>query len=267
MTTARSSAGQAAVSRAFRLLDFAAASRHFMQRNIKPRGRAMDFAQARATMVETQLRTNKVVDPNVLDAFGETPREIFAPAGRRALAYADEDLPLGGGRALLAPMTLARLGQAAAPTQTCVALAIGASSGYAAAILSKLTQTVFALDSDADALAATANAWSAHGYDNVVAVDGALADGASAHAPFDVILIDGAVEVEPTALLRQLADVGRLVCIRREPNAAAAISGLKGCVGRAGVYSMVNGVAGWRTVFDAHAPVVPGFEAVREFAL
>jgi len=227
----------------------------------------MDFVAARSTMVETQLRTNKVVDPRVIDAFAETPREIFAPAGRRALAYADEEIPLGGGRHLLAPMTLARLVQAAAPTDVSVALAIGAASGYSAAILSRLAQTVFALDSDEAALAATANAWSAHGFDNVVSVAGPPAAGAPDHAPFDVILIDAAVEAEPTALLRQLADGGRLACVRREAIDAARVSGLQGGVGRAGLYTNVGGVFGWRTIFDASAPLAPGFEAVKEFAL
>jgi len=91
--------------------------------------------------------------------------------------------------------------------------------------------------------------------------------GAADHAPFDVILIEGAVEAEPTALLRQLADGGRLVCVMREPVDAARVSGLQGGVGRAGLYTNVGGVYGWRTIFDAHAPLTPGFERAREFAL
>ncbi|MEM6491552.1 MAG: protein-L-isoaspartate O-methyltransferase [Pseudomonadota bacterium] len=227
----------------------------------------MDFAQARDTMVETQLRTNKVVDPQVIAAFAETPREIFAPPGRRAVAYTDEDLSLGGGRWLTAPMTLARLVQAAAATPHSIALVVGAATGYAAAILSKLAQTVFAMDVDRDALTATANAWAAHGFDNIVVVDGHVVDGAPDHAPFDVILIDGAVETEPKTLLGQLADGGRLACVRREAYDPAKISGLQGGVGRAGLYTKAAGVIGWRTIFDAHTPLSPGFGAQREFAL
>ncbi|NIQ96207.1 MAG: protein-L-isoaspartate O-methyltransferase, partial [Desulfuromonadales bacterium] len=73
----------------------------------------MDFATARHNMVESQIRTNKVRNLSLLDALDEVPREKFLPPERRAIAYNDEDLPLGEGRFLMEPMVLSRLIQAA----------------------------------------------------------------------------------------------------------------------------------------------------------
>ncbi len=57
----------------------------------------MDFAAARFNMVESQIRTNRVIDPPLLDAFASLPRERFVPPPYRSRAYVDEDVPLGGG--------------------------------------------------------------------------------------------------------------------------------------------------------------------------
>ena len=78
----------------------------------------MDFARARLNMVEGQIRPNKVTDPRIVAAMLDLPRELFLPAERRAMAYLDEDIPLGGGRALVEPMVLARLVQTAEPRPT-----------------------------------------------------------------------------------------------------------------------------------------------------
>ena len=68
----------------------------------------MDFAAARLNMVESQLRTNKVTDEGVLDAFLNVPRERFVPPALHEVAYFDEELPLGGNRALMEPLIFAR---------------------------------------------------------------------------------------------------------------------------------------------------------------
>jgi len=72
-----------------------------------------DFAVARHNMVESQIRTNRVTDPALLDALAALPRELFVPAERRGTAYIDEDLRLSGERFMMEPMVLARLLQAA----------------------------------------------------------------------------------------------------------------------------------------------------------
>ena len=97
-----------------------------------------DYRAARLTMVESQLRTNKVTDEAVLDAFLAVPRERFVPEALRGIAYGDDVVPLGGGRFMLAPMVLARLLQLAAIAPGDKVLEIGAATGYATSLLARL---------------------------------------------------------------------------------------------------------------------------------
>ena len=72
---------------------------------------AQAFAEARNRMVDSQIRPNKVTDPRIIAAMRQLPRERFVPPRLAALAYADEDVPLGEGRVLMEPMVIARLVQ------------------------------------------------------------------------------------------------------------------------------------------------------------
>src|SRR5438270_2959611 len=93
------------------------------------------YETARTRMVESQLRPNRVTDKRLLDAFFTTRRELFVPNHLQAVAYVDDDLPLGNGRHLMEPMVAARLLQAAAVERTDTALIVGAGTGYEAALV------------------------------------------------------------------------------------------------------------------------------------
>ncbi len=211
----------------------------------------VDFAAARWNMVESQLRTNRVTDLRVLDAFENVPRELFVPEPLRGIAYIDEDVALGGGRFVMEPRVLARLLQAAQPGPEDMALDLGCGSGYATAILSRLVATVVALEDDA-ALAEAANrTLDALEIDNAVVVEGRLAAGYPKQAPYNVILLGGAVAEIPAAIADQLAEDGRLVTV------VSAGPGL----GRATLMRRDGGVISSRVLYDASLPVLPGFEA------
>jgi protein-L-isoaspartate(D-aspartate) O-methyltransferase len=211
----------------------------------------IDFATARSNMVESQLRTNRVTDPSLLDAFETIPRELFVPEPLRGIAYVDEDVALGGGRFVMEPRVLARLLQAAQPGPADMALDLGCGSGYATAILSRLVATVVALEDNA-ALAAAANRTLAElEIDNAVVVEGRLSEGHPKQAPYNVILLGGAVAEVPVAIADQLAEGGRLVTV------VSAGPGL----GRATLMRRDGGVISSRVLYDAALPVLPGFEA------
>jgi protein-L-isoaspartate(D-aspartate) O-methyltransferase len=209
-----------------------------------------DFRAARLAMVESQLRTNTVTHPGVLAAFIELPRERFVPAALHDSAYVDEDIPLKPGRFLMEPMVLARLIQLASPGPKDKALVIGSASGYAAAALALLAQSVVALEADRE-LAAQARANLASlNLANATVIEGPHEQGYKPGAPYDVILLDGAACEIPRAVSGQLAEGGRLAAVLRARGDR---------VGQATVMTRQGGSLGRRAVFDSGTPYLPGF--------
>ena len=208
----------------------------------------MDFAAARRKMVSSQLKPNEVNDPVVIAAMGAVPREKFLQPAQRQFAYVDEDLPIGNGRAIMEPMVLARLLQLAETQPTDSALVVAAGTGYAVAVLARLTSSVVAIESDPVLAAAASRVLTELAVDNAAVVQGPLPAGAPTQAPFDVILINGAVDEIPDALKRQLSDGGRLVGVVRE-----------GPIGRGTLVTRSGQAFGIRTEFDCATPVLPGF--------
>ena len=212
----------------------------------------IDYAAARLNMVESQLRTNKVTDPAVIDAFLAVPRELFVPSALRGIAYVDEDIPLGEGRALMEPMVLGRLLQLASIRPGDKLLAVGCATGYAAALLARLSNSVVALECDKRLAAIARDLLTKLGAAAQV-VEGELAQGWPAGAPFDVILLDGAVAEVPHRLGEQLAEGGRLVGVRA-PQAGPVSHGM----GEAVLMTRLEGVLSSRPVFDAAVQMLPG---------
>jgi protein-L-isoaspartate(D-aspartate) O-methyltransferase len=220
----------------------------------------LDFAAARRAMVDSQVRTSDVTDLHISAAMLELPRERFVAQSGADLAYADLDVPVAGGkpgepvRRLLKPMVLAKLVQAAAVKADDHVLDVGCATGYSAALLARLARSVVALEEDPSLAKLAGENLAAVGARNVTVVTGPLTQGWPAAAPYDVIFVDGAVETVPDALCSELKDGGRLV---------AVVGGAP--AGRAMVYRSVRGdVSGW-PVFDASAPLLPGFAAPPAF--
>jgi len=218
-----------------------------------------DFAAARR-MVDSQVRTSDVTDLGIIAAMLELPRERFVPEDKADLAYLDLDIPVTPAsagkpaRRLLKPMVLAKMVQAAEIAAGDHVLDVGCATGYSSALLAHLAQSVVALEED-DALARHAReSLRAVGTENVTVVTGPLAQGWPAAAPYDVIFVNGATEILSQALTRQLKEGGRLVAVLgRAP------------VGQAMLYRRVGGeVSGW-PIFDAAAPLLPGFTSPPAF--
>jgi protein-L-isoaspartate(D-aspartate) O-methyltransferase len=200
-------------------------------------------------MIESQLRPNKVIDARVLGAFAQIRRELFVPEHLRAVAYIDEDLPLGSGRFLMEPMVVARLLQAGALERTDTALVIGAGTGYEAALVAMLSRSTVALEEDPDIARRARAALVEHSIASVSVVESPLPRGYRQRAPYDVILFCGAITEVPVEIDAQLAEGGRLLAVVKSASG----------VGRATLVTRTGGVMARRALFDAATPPLPGF--------
>jgi protein-L-isoaspartate(D-aspartate) O-methyltransferase len=204
---------------------------------------------ARAHMIESQLRPNRVTDDRLIGAFAQLRRELFVPEHLRAVAYIDEDLPVGDGRYLMQPMVAARLLQIAAVEPKETALVVGAGVGYEAALLSLLARSVIALEEHAELARFGRSALVEHGIATASYVEAPLSGGHRQRAPYDVILFGGAVAEIPQEINAQLGEGGRMLAVLRPG----------GGVGRATVMLRTGGVLAQRVIFDAATPLLPGF--------
>jgi protein-L-isoaspartate(D-aspartate) O-methyltransferase len=212
-----------------------------------------DFAAARRNMVDGQVRTADVTDLRIISAMLDVPREAFLPPSKAALAYLDLDVPLGNGRCLMKPMVLAKLIHAADIAGSDRVLDAGCVTGYAAAVLGRIAGQVVALEQDAGFAQAARSALAA--LPNVTVQSGPLTEGWAASGPYDAIVVEGATEFAPEALLRQLKDGGRLVCVLGSGPGAKAM-----------LYRRSGQDSGGRVIFDAAAQLLPGFVKPPQFA-
>jgi protein-L-isoaspartate(D-aspartate) O-methyltransferase len=213
-----------------------------------------DAAAARRHMVDGQIRTADVTNPNLIAAMQAVPREQFVPAALADQAYRDGDVSLGRGRALLRPIVLGKLIQGADVRPGDHVLDVGCGTGYSAAVLAHMGAAVVALEEDADLAQRAEAALAGAGAGQVTVVKGPLTLGWPAAAPYDLILLDGAIEVAPDALGRQLKSSGRLAAVFGRNPAAKAM-----------IYRSIEGHLVGRPIFDAAAPPLPGFAAPPAF--
>jgi len=169
------------------------------------------FDAHRAEMVRQDLARRGVRDQRVLEAMGSVPREAFVPAGQRRSAYADRALPLGFGQTVSQPYVVAVTLEALRLAAGDRVLEIGAGSGYAAAVASRLAAEVVAVERIERLATGARERLESLGYDNVTVV---WADGAEGHppgAPYDGVFLSAAAPAVPRALFEQLAPGSRLV--------------------------------------------------------
>ena len=171
-----------------------------------------DVERARFNMVEQQIRTWDVLDPEVLELLFTVKREEFVPAAYRSLAFADLEIPLGDGQRMWTPKLEARVLQALAVKPVDHVLEIGTGSGYFTALLAARGARVTSVELDAGRAATARATLVRHGFERVrVEVgDGARGFG---HDAYDAIVLTGSTPVLPDAFAAQLVPGGRLFAI------------------------------------------------------
>ena len=211
-----------------------------------------DFQTRRITMVDTQVRPQDVTKFPIIAAMLAVPREDFVPQAAREAAYVGGNIALAPRRVVLEARSLAKLLDALDVVPGEKVLCLGAGYGYSAAVLAEMGAVVVAVEEDA--VMAAAAVQSLTGQAKVI--NAALTTGAASEGPYDVILLEGGVESLPAAIEAQLKEGGRLGAIFME-----------GALGVARVGQKLGGKVTWRFSFNATAPVLPGFEAARDFVL
>lgn len=220
----------------------------------------IDAAIQRKNMVESQVRPSEISDRRVTGAMEEIPREVFVPLPMRPIAYADGEVrlktaqPGESRRALMAPRTFAKLLQLADIGNHDVVLDVGCATGYSAAVLALIAETVVALEEDPELAETAVETTRKLSLDNLVVVTGELVSGYPSEGPFDAIILEGAVSYVPPILLDQLKDGGRLVAVLEN-----------GPVPRAVLWRRYGEQFDQTPAFEAACPRLPGFEAVKTF--
>lgn len=170
-----------------------------------------DFEALREQMVLQQIQARGITEPAILEAFRAVPRERFVPDEVAAFAYDDGPLPIGHGQTISQPYIVALMIQAAAIRHGDRVLEVGAGSGYAAAVISRIAAEVIAIERVPVLATAARERIAALRYDNVEVIEADGTIGWPAKAPYDAILAAASGSHIPQALGEQLKPGGRIV--------------------------------------------------------
>jgi protein-L-isoaspartate(D-aspartate) O-methyltransferase len=181
----------------------------------------MDTEQARFNMVEQQIRTWEVLDPEILDLLFTVRREEFVPAAYRLLAFADLEIPLPGGERMWTPKLEARVVQELKLMPGESVLEIGTGSGYLSALMASLGARVTSVEIDPRLSAGAKTSLARAGLASVAL---AVGDGARGWGTgtYDAIVLTGSTPVLPGAFVKQLKPGGRVFAVVGEAPAMTA---------------------------------------------
>ncbi|MFY9823757.1 MAG: protein-L-isoaspartate(D-aspartate) O-methyltransferase [Thermoanaerobaculia bacterium] len=169
------------------------------------------LAVARQRMVDEQIQSRGVTDPQVLAAMRAVPRHLFVPTGERLAAYEDHPLAIGSGQTISQPYMVALMTSLLGVHPGQRVLEVGTGSGYQAAVLSHLVREVYSIEIRAPLGRRARSTLAALGYHNIQLRIGDGYQGWPSAAPFDAIVVTAAPPRIPDPLLAQLKAGGRMV--------------------------------------------------------
>jgi protein-L-isoaspartate(D-aspartate) O-methyltransferase len=170
-----------------------------------------DHTVRRTDMVQSQLAARGIADTAVLRAMRSVPRHLFVPPGQREHAYEDRPLPIGYDQTISQPYIVGLMTQLIGPRKTLRVLEIGTGSGYQAAVLAAIVDTVYTIEIIRPLADAAARLLEDLGYSNVIVRCGDGYNGWMEKAPFDAIVVTAAPDHVPQPLIDQLGEGGRMV--------------------------------------------------------
>ncbi len=169
------------------------------------------FITARDKMVRTQITDRGILNPAIIKAMKKVPRHLFVPVGSEYQAYGDYPLPIGYGQTISQPYVVAYMTEVVKPAGNKKALEIGTGSGYQAAVLAEIVDTVYTIEIIPELADESKERFKLLGYTNIVGKWGDGYSGWLEHAPYDIIVVTAAAHEIPQPLIDQLAENGRLV--------------------------------------------------------
>jgi protein-L-isoaspartate(D-aspartate) O-methyltransferase len=169
------------------------------------------YIAERNEMVRTQISDRGITHAATLKAMRKVPRHLFVPKEYEKLAYGDHPLPIGYGQTISQPYIVAFMTETVKPSAKKRILEIGTGSGYQAAVLAEIADTVYTIEIVPELARESSELFKSLGYTNIIVKAGDGYNGWKEHAPFDIIIVTAAAERIPEPLLEQLAENGRLV--------------------------------------------------------
>jgi protein-L-isoaspartate(D-aspartate) O-methyltransferase len=169
------------------------------------------FEKERYSMVQNQIRLRGVTDSRVLAAMQKVERHRFVPLAYQNEAYEDYPLPIGEGQTISQPYIVAFMTEALELKPSDKVLEVGTGSGYQAAILAEICDSVFTIEIYASLALNAGVTLKELGYSNVFVRTGDGYLGWEEHAPFDGIIVTCSPTHVPEKLEAQLAEGGRMI--------------------------------------------------------
>jgi protein-L-isoaspartate(D-aspartate) O-methyltransferase len=169
------------------------------------------YADERGRMVETQIADRGIDDPATLRAMRVVPRHLLVPESQRGRAYDDSPLPIGYGQTISQPFMVGYMTEIIRPQEGQRILEIGTGSGYQAAILAEIIDTVYTIEIITELHRTSSARLRSLGYENVRTRNADGYHGWEDAAPFDAIVVTAAAEHIPPPLIKQLKDGGLMV--------------------------------------------------------
>ena len=178
------------------------------------------YQALRISMVKNQIVKRGIRSSATITAMEKVPRHLFVPQEYKDKAYEDNPLPIGHDQTISQPFIVAYMTDLAKPTRKKKVLEIGTGSGYQAAVLAEIVDTVYTIEIIPELAKQASARLLKMGYKNIVTKLGYGYKGWKDHAPFDIIMVTAADDHIPQPLIDQLAENGRLIMPIGPPSSA-----------------------------------------------
>lgn len=169
------------------------------------------YTGSRERMVEDQIESRGISNQPTLDAMKKVPRHKFVPPNLLDRAYDDGPLPIGYGQTISQPYIVAYMTAVIDPKPGQKILEIGTGSGYQAAVLAEIIDSVFTIEIVIELYKSSEKRLKELGYKNVLCKNADGYYGWEKYAPFDAIVVTAAAEHIPPPLIKQLKDGGKMI--------------------------------------------------------